>query len=68
MRFFNREVNSNNGRIDMNFWGGNTLQKITEKNETVSVNSIINGFVDGYKRFGSTIYFLFTQHRVTYRK
>ena len=57
MRFFNREVSSNNGRIDMNFWGGNTLQKITETNEAVSVNSMVNDFVDEYKRFGSTMLF-----------
>ena len=56
MRFFNREVSFNNGRIDMNFWGGNNLHNVTERNEKVSVHSIVNDFVDGYKRFGLLSY------------
>ena len=55
VRFFNRELTVNSGKLELGFWGENSVSKVvTTMNDTMNMHHIVNGFVDEYEELECT--------------
>ena len=55
VRFFNRELTVNSGKLELGFWGDNSVSKVvTTMNDTMNMHHIVNGFVDEYEELECT--------------